>query len=94
MDNIANLLGGSVSHLKAYNGYNMTVNLTKLKPIIEYFNEYTLLTKKTISYNIWLKMYYITINKEHITSSTTDGTIDLNKLLALKEELTKANKIK
>jgi hypothetical protein len=52
MDNIANLLGGSVSHLKAYNGYNMTVNLTKLKPIIEYFNEYTLLTKKTISYNI------------------------------------------
>jgi hypothetical protein len=39
-------------------------------------------------------MYYITINKEHITSSTTDGTIDLNKLLALKEELTKANKIK
>lgn len=87
MDNIAKLLGGSVSHIKSYNGYNMTVNLSKLKSTIEYFNTYPLLTKKINSYNIWLDMYKITLNKEHLTSK------GLNKVLELKENLTKANKV-
>jgi LAGLIDADG DNA endonuclease family protein/proton-conducting membrane transporter len=48
-----------------YNGYNMTVNLTKLHKVIGYFNQYGLKTKKYICYFNWLKAYKLVINKEH-----------------------------
>ena len=48
-----------------YNGYNMTVNLTKLHKVIGYFNKYGLKTKKYICYFNWLKTYKLVMNKEH-----------------------------
>jgi hypothetical protein len=51
LEKIALLLNGKVHYLKSYNGYNMVVNLTKLKNILNYYKTYRLKTKKLISYN-------------------------------------------
>jgi hypothetical protein len=66
---VAELLDGKISFLGSYGGYNMTVNLTKLQKVIEYFKKYNLKTKKHISYLKWLKVYKIVINKEHFSES-------------------------
>lgn len=50
MTKIADLFGGKLHYLKSYNGYNMVVNLTKLRNVIRYFDSYTLKTKKHIDY--------------------------------------------
>jgi len=50
MSKIADLLGGKLHYLKSYNGYNMVVNLTKLRNVISYFKKYPLKTKKHIDY--------------------------------------------
>lgn len=42
---IAKLLGGKISYLKSYEGYNMTVNLLKLSKVICYFTIYPLKSK-------------------------------------------------
>lgn len=65
MTKIAALFDGKVSHLKSYDGYNMTVNLSKLRKVISYFNSYSLKTKKYINYFNWLKAYKLVINKDH-----------------------------
>ncbi len=57
MDHLANVLGGGKKHfLKSYDGYNVTVNTTKLSPIVQYFNLYPLKTKKYITYFNWIKI--------------------------------------
>jgi hypothetical protein len=68
MTKIADLLGGRVSYLKDYQGYNMVVNLMKLRTIIHYFNQYSLKTKKYICYFNWLKVYKLVMNKEHFNN--------------------------
>jgi len=65
MDHLANLLGGKKHFLKSYDGYNVTVNTTKLFSIIKYFNLYPLKTKKYITYFNWIKIYKLVINKKH-----------------------------
>jgi hypothetical protein len=50
MDYLADILGGKKHLLKSYGGYNVTVNTTKLAPIVQYFNLYPLKTKKYITY--------------------------------------------
>jgi hypothetical protein len=65
MTKIADMLEGKISFLKDYNGYNMTVNLTKLHKVIDYVNKYGLKTKKYICYFNWLKTYKLVMNKEH-----------------------------
>jgi len=50
MDYLADLLGGKKHLLKSYEGYNVTVNTTKLAPIVRYFSLYPLKTKKYITY--------------------------------------------
>lgn len=47
---IAAVVGGKVSYLKSYGGYNMTVNLLKLGVIVKYLSKYPLKTKKLITY--------------------------------------------
>ena len=50
MDHLASILYGKNHFLKSYDGYNVTVNTTKLSPIIQYFSFYPLRTKKYITY--------------------------------------------
>ena len=65
MDHLAELLGGKKHLLKSYGGYNVTVNTTKLSPIVQYFNLYPLKTKKYITYFNWIKIYKLVIDKKH-----------------------------
>jgi hypothetical protein len=50
MDHLASIVGGKKYYIKSYDGHNVTVNTTKLLPIIKYFNIYSLKTKKYITY--------------------------------------------
>lgn len=65
MDHLVDVLGGKKHLLKSYGGYNVTVNTTKLSPIVQYFNLYPLKTKKYISYFNWIKIYKLVIDKKH-----------------------------
>nr|YP_009059710.1 LAGLIDADG/HNH endonuclease [Parasitella parasitica]AIO05760.1 LAGLIDADG/HNH endonuclease [Parasitella parasitica] len=77
MTKIAALFDGKVTYLKSYDGYNMTVNLPKLRKVINYFNNYTLKTKKYIDYFNWLKVYKLVINKDHLYKDGLIRVIDL-----------------
>jgi hypothetical protein len=50
MDHLAKMLGGKKHLIENYGGYNVTVNTTKLLPVVQYFNLYPLKTKKYIIY--------------------------------------------
>jgi LAGLIDADG endonuclease/Proton-conducting membrane transporter len=65
MDHLADVLGGKKHLLKSYGGYNVTVNTTKLSPIVQYFNIYPLKTKKYLTYFNWIKIYKLVIDKKH-----------------------------
>lgn len=69
MVTIADIFDGKISYLKSYDGYNMTVNLSKLKQVIWYFKKYPLKTKKHIDYLNWLKVYKLVINKKHFNET-------------------------
>ena len=83
MTKIAALFDSKVAHLKSYDGYNMTVNLSKLHKVISYFNIYSLKTKKYINYFNWLKVYKLVINKDHLNE---DG---LNRVKNLMNKINK-----
>ena len=68
MDYLSVLIGGKKHYLKSYDGYNITVNTTKLLPIIRYFSVYKLKTKKYITYFNWVKIYKLIKDNKHITS--------------------------
>jgi hypothetical protein len=50
MQYLGDLLNGKTHHIKSYDGYNMTVNTTKLSLVIKYFDTHPLKTKKSIVY--------------------------------------------
>ncbi len=54
-----------VIFFKSYCGYNVTVNTTKLSPILRYFSFYPLKTKKFTVYFNWVKIYKLVKNKKH-----------------------------
>ena len=64
LERIGKICGGKVANIRsgarvlkdgssrpAYEGHNMTVSLTKLNAIIEYFKKHPLKTKKRFAYN-------------------------------------------
>lgn len=77
MTKIAALFDGKVTYLKSYDGYNMTVNLSKLRKVISYFNIYSLKTKKYIDYFNWLKVYKLVVNKDHFNEDGLNRVKDL-----------------
>jgi hypothetical protein len=80
---LAKIFDGKISYLKSYEGYNMTVNLLKLKKVINYFKKYPLKTKKYIDYLNWLKVYSLVINKQHFNKT------GLNKITNLINKINK-----
>jgi hypothetical protein len=50
MQYLGDLLKGKTHYIKSYEGYNMTVNTTKLSLVIKYFDTHPLKTKKSIVY--------------------------------------------
>lgn len=77
MTKIATLFDGKVTYLKSYDGYNMTVNLSKLRKVISYFNINSLKTKKYIDYFNWLKVYKLVVNKDHFNEDGLNRVKDL-----------------
>ena len=67
MQYLGDLLNGKTHYLKSYDGYNMTVNTTKLSLVIKYFDTHPLKTKKSIVYFNWNKMYKLVMDKKHLT---------------------------
>lgn len=80
---LAKIFDGKISYLKSYEEYNMTVNLLKLKKVINYFKKYPLKTKKYIDYLNWLKVYSLVINKQHFNKT------GLNKITNLINKINK-----
>jgi hypothetical protein len=76
--NLAKVLGGYITHIKSYNGYNTVVNHGKLNKIINYLKNKSLKTKKSISYKRWLKVYVLVKNKTHLTP---EGLIIIKSLI-------------
>lgn len=75
---IAILFCGKLSYLKSYDGYNMTVNLSKLSKVINYFSLFPLKTKKYISYLYWIKVYKLVKHKKYMDSN---GLIEIKNLI-------------
>ena len=69
LNNIGLLFNGKLNNLKDYDGYNMVVNLTYLKPVLVYFKKFPLKTKKRISLVRWLEIYNLVINKQHLNNT-------------------------
>ena len=64
---LAEMLNGKTHSLKSYDGYNVSVNTTKLSLVIKYFNLHPLKTKKSIVYYNWNKMYMLVKDKTPLT---------------------------
>lgn len=75
------IIKGKTHYLKSYNGYNLTVNLTKLKNLIKYFAFHPLKTKKKIDFLNWLKIYHLVINQKHLIPD------QLEKIIKIKQRL-------
>ena len=86
MDYLASLIGGKKHYMKSYEGYNVTVNTTKLLLIVKYFNNYSLKTKKYIVYFNWIKIYKLIYNKEHSNAKS------LALIVKYKNNINKLNK--
>jgi hypothetical protein len=72
------------------NVYRFTINsFIGLIPIINYLNNYPLKTKKLLSYNKWLEIYEMVINKKHLTKEGLDKIKELSKLINKNNSLTK-----
>jgi hypothetical protein len=69
MQYLGDLLNGKTHHIKSYDGYNMTVNTTKLSLVIKYFDTHPLKTKKSIVYFNWNKMYELVMDRNHLTET-------------------------
>lgn len=66
MNDLALLLKGRTSILKKCGTTNLVVNYLKLINLIKYFNKYKLKTKKIITYQRFLWVYYNYKNKWHL----------------------------
>jgi len=88
MDHLASILDGKSHFLKSYDGYNVTVNTTKLAPIIQYFSLYSLKTKKYITYLNLIKIHTIIANNKH---KDDNGLLLINKY---KNSMNKLNNYK
>lgn len=85
MDHLAKMLGGKKHLIENYGGYNVTVNTTKLLPVVQYFNLYPLKTKKYIIYFNWVKAYKLVVDKKHKNSE------GLLLILRYKDNINKSN---
>ena len=58
-----------------------------LIPVIHYFNNFPLKTKKSISLNKWLKVFYMTQNKEHLSLIGLNKIKEISKTINLNNSL-------
>jgi len=71
LSKIAGFLGGQTKpvSLEIPEYYYVTLNLSNLGPLIEYFTEHKLISSKNVTRNVWLKIYYQVYGKEPFTDT-------------------------
>lgn len=70
--------------------YRYSVDSFKgITPIINYFNNFPLKTKKRVSFLNWCTVYYMLLNKEHLTDEGLSIIREIKKTINLKNSLTR-----
>lgn len=105
LERIGVLLGGKVSKVESaarelkdgtsrptYLGHNMTVNLTYLKTVIEYWSKNPLKSKKDLSYKKWLEIYDQVISNKHREKVGRIYEYKWDVIEAIKQEVEKLKK--
>lgn len=67
MKYLADMLNGKIHYIKSYEGYNVTVNTTKLSRIIKYFHIHPYKSLRSRIYYKINKMYMLVVDKTHLT---------------------------
>jgi len=84
---IKNYLGGNIGYRKSQDTYYYgSTSFGSAKKVINYFDNFHLLSSKHVSYLKWRKAYIIIQNKEHLTTS------GLTKITKLKKTMNKAGR--
>lgn len=84
---IKDFIGGNIGYRKNKNTYYYgSTSFGSAKKVINYFDNYPLLSYKYLNYLKWRKAYIIIQNKEHLTTS------GLEKLIKLKTSMNRNNK--
>nr|YP_010556912.1 LAGLIDADG endonuclease [Cordyceps blackwelliae]UYS92294.1 LAGLIDADG endonuclease [Cordyceps blackwelliae] len=79
---IQKFLGGNISLKKKDNTYDYnSISFGSAKKVINYFDDFHLLSNKHINYLKWRKVYIIIQNREHLTE------IDINKINRFKQSM-------
>ena len=75
---IKNFLGGNIGYRFSQDTYYFgSTSFGSAKRVINYFDQYHLLSSKHVNYLKWRKAYTIIQNKEHLTDS---GLVKIRKL--------------
>ena len=75
------LIHGSIYNRKNDNSRYAVSNLNSLGIIINYFNKYTLRTKKSLAFVKWVDIYHCVLNKEHKSPEGIEKIKILSKLV-------------
>lgn len=77
---IKNYLGGNIGYRQSQNNYYYgSTSFGSAKKVIEYFDQFHLISSKYVSYLNWRKAYIIIQSKEHLTPSGLENIIKLKK---------------
>lgn len=88
LSSISELVGGRLSFQKSYGGHNLSVQITRLKPVLAYFRRFPLKTIKRISLIKFLVIYRI------VTSSIAKKQpLDAKELFLIRTRAKEINKI-
>jgi len=83
---IKNFLGGNIGHRKSQDTYYYgSTSFGSAKKVINYFDNYHLLSYKHVNYLKWRKAYIIIQNKDHLTD------LGLKKIIKLKKTMNRNN---
>jgi hypothetical protein len=78
---IKNYLGGNIGYRKNQDNYYYgSTSFGSAKKVINYFDNFHLLSSKHVNYLKWRKAYIIVQNKEHLTNSGLERIIKLKKI--------------
>ena len=79
---IKNFLGGNIGYRKSQDTYYYgSTSFGSAVKVINYFDQYHLLSSKHLNYLKWRKAYILIQNKEHLTESVLEQIIKLKKTM-------------
>ena len=79
---IKNFLGGNIGYKKSQDTYYYgSTSFGSAVKVINYFDQYPLLSSKHLNYLKWRKAYILIQNKEHLTESGLEQIIKLKKTM-------------